>query len=112
MRFAVEESLRGNLGLEINVETGSGGGDCGTPLEPGERFLIFAYRSQKDEKLWTGLCSGNRSVANKEDPVVAQYRNLIRSGTASVFGKVRLVKPSWGEDDLENEGSDAAPVGE
>jgi hypothetical protein len=43
MRFAVDESLRGGLGTEATIETGNGGGDCGTPLEPGGRFLIFAY---------------------------------------------------------------------
>src|SRR6266550_58580 len=61
MRFAVAESLRGGLGTEVTVETGSGGGDCGIPLQPGAKFLIFAYK-EKDGKLWTGMCSGNQPL--------------------------------------------------
>src|SRR5882672_7994869 len=59
MRFAVDESLRGGVGPEVTVETGNGGGDCGTPLRAGDRFLIFAFRNKNGE-LWTGMCSGNR----------------------------------------------------
>jgi len=70
MRFSVEETLRGDLGTEVSVETGSGGGDCGTPLRPGDRFLIFAFHGTNGE-LWTGLCSGNRELNG--DPQNQQF---------------------------------------
>jgi hypothetical protein len=105
MRFAVDESLRGDVGKEITVETGNGGGDCGTPLEPGKRFLIFVYKG-KDGKLWTGMCSGNRPLTGdpRFDKVVDEYRALTKKQTAAIFGRVTLAKPVWRDDDVEDTG--------
>src|SRR5476651_1994289 len=64
MRFAIDESLRGGLGTEVIINTGNGGGDCGTPLPPGSKFLIFAYK-EKDGQLWTGMCSGNQRLTDR-----------------------------------------------
>jgi hypothetical protein len=103
MRFAVDEPLRGDLGTEVTVETGKGGGDCGTPLAPGKRFLIFAYR-EKSGDLWTGMCSGNRALTT--DPadagVLEEYRSLVKRGTGSVFGRVERVNSKWEEDDVRD----------
>jgi hypothetical protein len=94
MRFTVEESLRGTLGKEVTVETGSGGGDCGTPLDPGTRLLIFAAKSE-DGKLWTGLCSGNQLLtdASAIDSIVAPVRKAITAGKGSLFGTVTYSAP-------------------
>jgi hypothetical protein len=110
MRFAVDESLRGGLGTEVTIETGGGGGDCGTPLTPGERFLIFAYK-EKDGRLWTGMCSGNRALAGNpsDDKVVEQYRALVKSGVGTIFGRVAQGKPVWREDDIRD-GAAPEPV--
>jgi len=106
MRFAVDESLKGDLGTEVIIETGSGGGDCGTPLAPGGKFLIFAYKSE-DGKLWTGLCSGNRAIGtgSSDNQLVEQYRSLVRRGTGSIFGHLSFAEPIWNQNDLE-EGND------
>jgi hypothetical protein len=103
MRVAVEESIAGVLGSEVTIETGSGGGDCGTPLPPGERFLIFTYYD-KDGKLWTGACMGNEGLtANpSDDKLVEQYRAWVRRGKGSIFGNVTFSKPIWREDDVES----------
>jgi hypothetical protein len=103
MRFAVDESLRGGLGTEITIETGGGGGDCGTPLSPGGKYLIFAYRNEKDGKLWTGMCSGNRQLTGgpDEEALLHQYRSLVKEGTGSIFGTVTYSRPLWLEDDVE-----------
>lgn len=100
MRFAVEESVRGQLGSEVIVETGNGGGDCGTPLPPGRRFLIFAHNMAG--KLWTGMCSGNQQLpgTERDKEIVEPYRRFIRSGTGSIFGRVFQVKPIWQEDEV------------
>ena len=103
MRFAVEESLRGRLGAEVHIETGGGGGDCGTPLEAGAKFLIFAYK-EKDGTLWTGMCSGNRPLTGdpRLDKVVDEYRSLIAAGRNSIFGRVELVSPVWRGDEVDD----------
>jgi hypothetical protein len=104
MRLAVDESLRGDLGTEITIETGGGGGDCGTPLSPGGRYLIFAYRNEKDGKLWTGMCSGNRQLTGDphDESLLEQYRSLAKKGTGSIFGVVTYAKPVWRNDDVES----------
>jgi len=110
MQFAVDESLRGGVGKEVTVETGSGGGDCGTPLELGRKFLIFAYRNEKDGKLWTGMCSGNRPLTGdpRFDNVVNDYRRMITPGKANIFGRIGMIKPLWREDQLD--GSRSIPL--
>lgn len=99
MRFSVDEALRGALGTEVVVETGSGGGDCGTPLSPGARLLIFAYKV-KDGSLWTGLCSGNVALNGgpEDDSTVQVFRELAKTNTGKIFGRVTLSKLVWEED--------------
>jgi hypothetical protein len=103
MRFAVDESLRGELGTEVLIETGNGGGDCGTPLAPGGKFLIFAYK-EKDGRLWTGMCSGNQRLTNSPDDgtMLEQFRKLVKKGTGSIFGSVVLIKPVWQVQELSD----------
>lgn len=110
MRFAVDESLTGAMGTEVTIETGNGGGDCGTPLPAGGRFLIFAYK-EKDGTLWTGLCSGNQSLTDvaADESVVGPYRTLIKQGTGTLFGRVTYVKPEWRGDEVNDE-TGAEPV--
>jgi hypothetical protein len=90
MRFSVEEVLSGSLGAEVVVKTGRGGGDCGTPLSPGARFLVFAYRNFKGE-LETGLCSGNRELngAGESLQLLKDLRDLVKTGKGSISGSVR-----------------------
>jgi hypothetical protein len=91
MRFSVEEPISGDLGAEVVVKTGQGGGDCGTPLRPGGRFLIFASRNSHGE-LETGLCSGNRELKGDGDSLqlLENLRALVKTGKGSIAGTVRL----------------------
>ena len=104
MRFAVDESIRGELATEVTIETGSGGGDCGTPLPPSGRYLIFAYRGEKDGKLWTGACNGNRALTGSpsDEELLGKYRELVKSGKTSIFGTVTTTKPIWRGDEVED----------
>lgn len=104
MRFAVDESFRGELGTKVMIETGWGGGDCGTPLEPGGKFLIFAYKA-KDNQLWTGMCSGNRRLTGSADEVelLQELRDLVKQGSSTIFGSVFQSKPVWRDDEIANE---------
>jgi hypothetical protein len=51
-------------------------------------------------------------VSSKNDAIVNDYRELIRTGVGKVFDKVRYVRPRWEEDDVRNEESDATPRSE
>jgi hypothetical protein len=103
MRFAVDESLRGGLGSEVTIETGNGGGDCGTPLRPGDRYLIFAFRN-KDGALWTGMCSGNRFLSGNstDERIVDEFRGLTRKGTGTIFGRINRVTPIWRDGEIDD----------
>jgi hypothetical protein len=101
MHFSVDESLRGALGSDVTIQTGNGGGDCGTPLPPGQKFLIFAYR-EKGGQLWTGMCSGNQLLAGTvaDTHILEPYRTLAKTHAGSIFGRVVFSKPKWSGDDV------------
>ena len=41
--FRVLETLRGSLGMTVEVRTGAGGGRCGIELTPGEEVVVVVY---------------------------------------------------------------------
>jgi hypothetical protein len=47
----------------IVVHTGSGGGDCGYPLQPNQRYLVYAYGESADD-LGIGICSRTAPLEN------------------------------------------------
>lgn len=103
MTFAVEETLRGTHSSQVVVHTGSGGGDCGMPLEPGRRLIIFAYRND-DGRLWTGICSGNVGLSTDDEEArreIAVYRSIVTPGVGNVFGTVIRYAHFWRGDDVE-----------
>src|SRR5439155_1512496 len=60
VHFTVKENFHGasDLGQEIVVHTGLGGGDCGYPFVVGTSYLVYA--STSDRQLTTGICSGTK----------------------------------------------------
>ncbi len=88
VRFAVEQPLRGVEGSEAEVVTGQGGGDCGYQFERGVRYVVYAYRGDKDGRLHTGICTRTRPLAEADEDL-AYARGLgAAEPTALVFGQV------------------------
>ena len=58
VKFSVEQAYSGEIGTEVEVFTGRGGGDCGYGFQVGQRYLVYAYRYQ--EKLSTSICTRTR----------------------------------------------------
>lgn len=86
-KFSVEQSYLGVAGTEIEVSTGSGGGDCGYEFKIGERYLVYAYQS--DNRLATGICTRTKLFAQASDDI-AFLGNLSSSAPgATIFGQVR-----------------------
>jgi hypothetical protein len=107
IRFKVEISLAGQTAPEIMIDTGRGGGDCGTPHPVGQRAVIFASKSRAGT-LWTGFCSGNRILSDspESDNLVRKYVDLAKMVT--IFGRVDQAKPVWHGDHVEdNSGPEA-----
>jgi hypothetical protein len=57
----VRKAYKGELPRNITIETAASGAQCGEEFEVGKRYLVFA--SLVDDKLSTGLCSGNTPMA-------------------------------------------------
>jgi hypothetical protein len=58
VHLTVDQPIRGMQTAEVDVVTGWGGGDCGFGFKIGERYLVYAYRDEKDRftlKIFEGL---------------------------------------------------------
>src|SRR5262245_4143530 len=55
VHLTIERAVRGVQETEVDVNTGSGGGDCGYDFKVGERYVVYGYRG-KDGSLGTGIC--------------------------------------------------------
>ncbi|MBA3406406.1 MAG: hypothetical protein H0U13_17270 [Gemmatimonadaceae bacterium] len=65
VRFRVKQTFRGELPGEIDVRTGSGGGDCGYTFFKGTYYLVYAHL--QSGQLATGICSRTQSLAQAGD---------------------------------------------
>src|SRR5438876_5661596 len=80
---------------EIEIATGMGGGDCGYPFQPGEDYVVYAYKNAEG-RLETGICSRTRPLAQAAEdlryfeamaraPATGEIQ--VRTGFADVPGK-------------------------
>jgi len=65
--FRVERTFKANLGADVQVHTGLGGGDCGATYMPGLNYLVYAGGPTLDQ-LSVSMCSpggwiGDTSIA-------------------------------------------------
>ena len=68
VRFAVEEVFKGKEANEVTIGISSNKGtSCGPyGLKRGERYVVYAYASEQDEKqLYTGVCTRTGRVSSK-----------------------------------------------
>ena len=100
-RFTVSEGFRGGAtaGQEIEIETGSGGGDCGYPFEIEKSYLVYAGPGES-QLLSTGICSPTR-LAIMVAGLTRQLRAL-REGRAvdALFGTIGVGPRGAGYSDL------------
>jgi hypothetical protein len=64
-KFSLDQSYLGVSGTEVEILTGSGGGDCGYNFKVGERYLVYAYRYQN--QLITTICSRTKPFVNANE---------------------------------------------
>lgn len=64
-KFSVDQAYLGVAGTEIEVHTGSGGGDCGYDFTIGERYLVYA--NVYNNKLATGICTRTKPFAQANE---------------------------------------------
>lgn len=56
IRFLVQENYKGAEGYEVEIHSGTGGGDCGYWFLRNESYVVYAYRTDEGQ-LWTSICS-------------------------------------------------------
>lgn len=78
VRLSIDEAFRGVEGAEVEVLTGLGGGDCGFGFRRAQQFLVYAYRSESDQKLHTNICTRTRAIS-EADPDLAYIRGLSKA---------------------------------
>jgi hypothetical protein len=93
VEFEAAIPFRGVEGTTQTVFTSSGGGSCGYAFKPGERYVVYAYRSKPGEPLRTSICSRTRPIAEAAEDL--QFFKSLSSATGSprVFGSITHREP-------------------
>ena len=82
VRFRVDDVYRGAAAREIDVFTGTGGGDCGFHFIVGRKYLVFA--NSFGGRLSTGICSRTKLLAIASDDLA--YITGPRPSVSRVYG--------------------------
>jgi 5-hydroxyisourate hydrolase-like protein (transthyretin family) len=86
VRFRVEKSWRGEVAGEVQVRTGTGGGDCGYNFERGVTYLVYA--NVREGRLSTGICNRTKPLAEAGEDLAYLATAFERSVTGRIFGRV------------------------
>ena len=70
--FRVQRAFKGDLGPEVQVSTGLGGGDCGAVFAPGVTYLVYAGGPNLSE-LSVSRCSPGGWIGNSEVATDLRY---------------------------------------
>src|SRR5687767_9448321 len=102
-RFTVDKAFRGAEAKEVEVLTGSGGGDCGYGFQLGGQYLVYAYRDNAN-RLATSICSRTRPAADAAADL-AFFRDLPKAEPGgTIFGEIKLQRRN------DTNGSDVTPL--
>ncbi|HKO46038.1 MAG TPA: carboxypeptidase-like regulatory domain-containing protein [Pyrinomonadaceae bacterium] len=88
-RFTVDKAFRGVEAKEVEVLTGSGGGDCGYGFQLGGQYVVYAYRD-KANRLVTSICSRTRP-SSEADTDLSYFKDLSKlEPGGTIFGEIKL----------------------
>lgn len=71
---------------EVEIVTGSGGGDCGYPFQSGRDYAVYAHKNS-DGRLETGICTRTRPLEEAAEDIA--YFHAVP--TAPATGEIRIV---------------------
>jgi hypothetical protein len=100
IRISIDEGFRGVEGAEVEVLTGLGGGDCGFGFRRTRQYLVYAYRDQDDQKLYTSICTRTRAISDA-NPDLLYIRGLSKAKAGGTISGsvVRSVRNEGGGTD-------------
>ena len=99
LHMTVDQPIRGMQTAAVDLMTGWGGGDCGYEFKVGQRYLVYAYRDEKDNRLSTSICTRTRPLGEADDDF-AFFKGLATAAPRGlIFGKVGKRNHEWKEGD-------------
>jgi len=85
-KFSVEQSFRGVDTTEVEILTGSGGGDCGYDFKIGGRYLVYAHRYRN--YLVTTICSRTKPFAQANEDLAFLGNLSSAAPGAAIYGRL------------------------
>jgi hypothetical protein len=98
-KFSVEQSFLGVQAMEVEVSTGQGGGDCGYSFKLGERYVVYAHRFERDNRLITSICTRTKPHETAEEDL--QFLSVLasRNPGVTIYGEVKRGKQNVAKGD-------------
>jgi hypothetical protein len=98
--FAIAERLRGDLAApQVEVLTGTGGGDCGYDFREEVEYLVYTYAPRADAPLETGICTrtspASGAVAQADLAFLRALQAKPESLESRIFGRVVFEDPDF-----------------
>ena len=91
VRFAVIEGFSGVRTGNVEVTTGSGGGDCGFAFRAGVEYVVYASGGEQGAPLRVSICSRTREASSATGDL--EYARAVASGApmaGRISGDVRV----------------------
>lgn len=88
--FRVERAYKGNIGSELQVSTGLGGGDCGATYQTGLDYLVYASGPSPDQ-LGVSMCSPGGWMGDRKEGANLRYLRH----EPPIAEDLRITRPWW-----------------
>ena len=90
IRFLVLENFKGASGYEVQVSSGTGGGDCGYWFRRNETYVVYAYLLDDGKTLYTHICTRTRPVSAATEDL--EYLRSLSSAKPGATLNGRLIR--------------------
>ena len=92
IRFLVLENYKGAPGYEVEINSGTGGGDCGYWFQRNETYVVYAYRNSESGALSTSICTRTSHVSDAdEDLTYLRALKNASTGGGTLYGKLERI---------------------
>jgi hypothetical protein len=88
IRFLVLENFKGASGYEVEISSGTGGGDCGYWFRRNETYVVYAYLLKDGKTLYTHICTRTRPLSFAADDLEYLRSLAIAKPGATLYGKL------------------------
>ena len=92
IRFLVLENYKGAPGYEVEIHSGTDGGDCGYWFQRNETYVVYAYRDKESGALFTSICSRTSHVSKADEDLT--YLRALKNASAgggTLYGSLKRI---------------------